>query len=470
MGMVEMDDVNQHFRPDVDIFFYFKASPRDMQRIKENDKEEESYEDDGSEFHSLRKTPDGAWPFWEPHFDFLSEVEPAFVTDYSYWIKGDKIYGRKNILPKIQQRINHTAFPYDRQIIDVVLLSNNCIFKRWDIGNRCPSEQRLSYDEWHVQGLLNSLADIWDLERIRIRIEADEKECNSKATIFLYVEREYQYYMTNISVMLSLIVMLQTWMPNFPYDESRFDFALQLVLTQIAFRFVTQNLIPLNNYQMYLDWYMLVGFLVLFFRCIIDFLLPFFYTVPEVGPGDDFRCEFHYNDFFNGENCFFGGDYSSEACGGLAEICVRDVQITLGLFLFWVVVSVAFLIPRLWRRTWTQVEQSLDRQKASSTTFWTKGSSKPAVVSSVSVADWLHEHREGLKNQPSFSDTYRSALELKGWAEPEDEYSAREHNEDFSADNAKRWIPESGVDRRKLMTRDLYQEQSSSSGIGEQSV
>mmetsp|Transcript_24375 Transcript_24375/g.37082 ORF Transcript_24375/g.37082 Transcript_24375/m.37082 type:complete len:110 (-) Transcript_24375:143-472(-) len=108
-------------------------------------------------------------------------------------------------------------------------------------------------------------------------------------------------------------------------------------------------------------------------------------------------------------------------------------------------------------------------QKASATTFWTRGSSKPAVVSSVSVADWLHGHREGLKNQPSFSDNYRSALELKGWAEPEDEYSARERMEDFSADNAERWIPDNGVDRRKLMTRDLYQNQSSSSGL-EQSV
>eukprot|EP00546_Thalassionema_frauenfeldii_P009130 CAMPEP_0178920628 /NCGR_PEP_ID=MMETSP0786-20121207/15107_1 /TAXON_ID=186022 /ORGANISM="Thalassionema frauenfeldii, Strain CCMP 1798" /LENGTH=282 /DNA_ID=CAMNT_0020594709 /DNA_START=76 /DNA_END=922 /DNA_ORIENTATION=- len=272
MGMVEMNDVHQHFCPDVDIFFYFKASPRDLRSIKENDKEGESYEDDGCEFHSLRKTPFGIWPFWEPHFDFLSEVEPAFITDILIGSKETLSIGRKNILPKIQQRINHTSFPYDRQIIDVVLLSNNCIFKRWDIGNKCPNEQRLSYDEWHVQALLNSLADAWDLERIRIRVEADDKKemnsMNSKATIFLYVQREYQYYMTNICVMLSLIVMLQTWMPNFPYDESRFDFALQLVLTQIAFRFVTQKLIPSNSYQMYLDWFMLAGFLVLFLRFI----------------------------------------------------------------------------------------------------------------------------------------------------------------------------------------------------------
>mmetsp|Transcript_16739 Transcript_16739/g.24746 ORF Transcript_16739/g.24746 Transcript_16739/m.24746 type:complete len:477 (+) Transcript_16739:258-1688(+) len=425
MGMVEMNDVHQHFRPDVDIFFYFKATKRDLQGIKENDIEGESYEDDGCDFHGLHRTDAGIWPFWEPHFDFQSETEMAFITDYSYWIKGDIIYGRKNILPKLQQRINHTAFPYDRQIVDVVLLSNNCLFRRWDIANNCPKEQRLSYDEWHVQGMLNALADLWDLERIRMRIQADEENMNSKATIFLYVQREHEYYTFNISLMLFMIVSLQTWIPNFPYNESRYDFALQLVLTQIAFRFVTQNLIPLTSYLMYLDKFMLLGFALLFVRFIVDFCLPFFLPVPETGTGDEFRCNFEVDDFFTGSNCWFGGDYSSAECNNLAEICVRDFQISIAILVFWIIASASFLVPRFWRRTWKQVEIGLDQQKGTESTFWTKGSSKPVALSRVSVADWLEQHSEGVKDQPSFADNYRSALELKGWAEPEDEEYTR---------------------------------------------
>merc|ERR1719162_294416 len=117
--------------------------------------------------------------------------------------------------------MNHTAFPYDRQILDVELLSNNCLFKNWEKNNDCPREIKLNVDKWHIQCELASLADAWDLNRIRLKIEDDEVELSSKASILLYIQREHEYYTFNISITLFLIIILQNWLPNFPYTSSR---------------------------------------------------------------------------------------------------------------------------------------------------------------------------------------------------------------------------------------------------------
>merc|ERR1711862_8257 len=108
----------------------------------------------------------------------------------------------------------------------------------------------------------------------------DEVELSSKAIILLYIQREHEYYTFNISITIFLIIILQNWLPNFPYNSTRYNFALTLVLTLITFRFVTQSLIPLTSYLKYLEKYILVAFALLMFRFCTDYLLILMYNTP----------------------------------------------------------------------------------------------------------------------------------------------------------------------------------------------
>jgi len=369
LGMIDINDVDQQYRPDVDIFFYYAASEEDKKDLGHTVKKKNKkihY------FQNLMKV-DGEWPFWTPHFDFDSEVEVALVTDESYWLSHDDdgkiyIFGRVNMVPKLQNRINHTAFPYDRQILFVELLSNNCLFERWNRDNDCPHELKLFYDQWHIQGELNSLADTWDLDRVRIKIEQSNPfdrnnsegalSLSSKANLFMYIQREPEYYTYNISLMLFFIVLLNCWIVNFPFDESRFDFALNLVLTQIAFRFVISNIVPRTSYLMYLDKYMQIGFILLVVRFIVDWGQILIFTIPSVQAGDDFRCVWKINSEFS--------------LVDQPSICKSDFYITLILMGLWTVASVCFLFPNNWRRRWSNVEDAVEEDRLLENTFYEK--------------------------------------------------------------------------------------------------
>jgi len=434
LGMAEINDVRQQYRPDVDIFFYYKATPSDMKKIKrsfivdmkgkEKKKEEKKknrmlVSTKSTRVHDYKNInmDDNEWPMWTPHFDFESEVDQVLVTDESYWInmKTRLIFGRKNMVPNLQNRINHTAFPYDRQILHIDLLSNNCLFECWNMHNNCPKELKLFYERWHIQGELNALADAWDLVRVLIKIEKDVKAISSHATLLMYIQREPEYYTYNISIMLFLIVCLQNWILSFPFDESRFDFALNLVLTQIAYRFVVQGLVPRTSYQMYLDKFMLLGFVLLICRFIIDFWLTLSFEIPPAEMGDDFKCGWRTNGFHrplyisnkvcspssyyysppsSNENNSSSDDGDSHPC----EICEWDLYITISLMIFWFIISIIFLIPQMWRRSWEEIQDALIEERYLDT--------------------MVYEQRDGSKkNSPELQKKGENGEELEKWLE-----------------------------------------------------
>ena len=172
--------------------------------------------------------------------------------------------------------------------------------KKRKVDNDCPHKVKLFYDQQHIQGGLNSLADTWDLNRVRIKVKQSNLfdqnnskgalSLSSKANLFMYIQREPEYYTYNISLMLFFIVLLNCWIVNFPFDESQFDFALNLVLTQIAFRFVILALVPRTSYLIYLDKYMQIGFIFLVVQFIVDWGQILIFSIPSVQAGDDFCC------------------------------------------------------------------------------------------------------------------------------------------------------------------------------------
>jgi len=416
VGLVNINDIAQQYRPDVNVFFYFKPidGASSLQESSTKGKSSNKFE--------VIKEMDG---FWRPKFDFLNEVDEPLVTDESYWInrQDGTVFGRVNMIPTLQKRMNHTAFPYDRQILDVELLSNNCLFKNWERSNDCPREIKLNVDKWHIQGELASLADAWDLNRIRLKIEDDEVELSSKASILLYIQREHEYYTFNISITLFLIIILQNWLPNFPYTSSRYNFALTLVLTLVAFRFVIQNLIPLTSYLKCIEKYMLVAFILLVFRFITDFLLILIHDMPS---DPDF------------EHCgaeiftFFGGDHSN-----LPLICVRDLQMTIFLTILWISSTIVFLIPQIWRQRWESIEKSLVEEKLLETTFWEDGKMvNTKKETELTLSEWLHKHggihNEELERLPSgkngLDSSSRNCREVRGWTLPQHQNNSDANN------------------------------------------
>merc|ERR1712125_264475 len=93
-------------------------------------------------------------------------------------------------------------------------------------------------------------------------------------------ERCSSYYIWNIVFVYFLIIFAHAGMIAYPYNETRFDFAMTLALTTVAFKFVTSTLVPKVSYLTYLDRYMLSGLAILGVRFIVDVCLQVFMTVP----------------------------------------------------------------------------------------------------------------------------------------------------------------------------------------------
>ena len=70
LGVLEMDDVAQTIRVDVNCFFYFEPVDKvDLQG------------DHHVRFENISR------PAWIPHFDFANEIHEVLCTDESFWLE-----------------------------------------------------------------------------------------------------------------------------------------------------------------------------------------------------------------------------------------------------------------------------------------------------------------------------------------------------------------------------------------------
>ncbi len=261
--MINIDDVAQVFKADVNLLFYFHA---DMMNINENGRR-------NLQFANLDAIS------WEPHIDFRDEVEEAEVTDKSFWYDAENnlIFGRINLITTIQQRFDHSRFPFDRQLIRLDLFSNNCLMLEWeDHIMNYPKELRLNHPG-KVQLNLTSMADPWTAESITCKIQNDKAMHSTLVQFEVFLSRNSFYYIVNLGFVYSLIVSSQACLYAFDESSARFRFSLQLILTAVAFKFVATATIPKCPYQTSLDVYINLGFLFLCCRIAFDsvFLLKF---------------------------------------------------------------------------------------------------------------------------------------------------------------------------------------------------
>mmetsp|Transcript_12505 Transcript_12505/g.18355 ORF Transcript_12505/g.18355 Transcript_12505/m.18355 type:complete len:400 (-) Transcript_12505:146-1345(-) len=257
--MVKIDDVSQQYKPHVNIYFYFK--PEDPINA-------ETPRKGGGRFVNLDTDPS-----WKPHFDFENQVNKAIVNDESYWIDTHTgiIFGRIDLIPHIQGRFDHQPFPFDRQILRIKLLSNNCLFQRWEKNNDdCPMVLRLTEEKWQFQCELKALTDSWRLEDATLEIESNVEDLGSSGTVSIFLQRKSKYFIVNIGFVIFLIMMAQGCLFLFPYNQSRLEFSITLMLTVVVFKFVMQYQIPHTSCLMSLDRYMLFGLCELGLRFLVD--------------------------------------------------------------------------------------------------------------------------------------------------------------------------------------------------------
>ena len=68
--MLEVLDIEQTIKVDVDCYFYFEPKEKIQTESAQNVR-----------FENIEK------PSWFPHFDFANEVEEVLVTDESFWLE-----------------------------------------------------------------------------------------------------------------------------------------------------------------------------------------------------------------------------------------------------------------------------------------------------------------------------------------------------------------------------------------------
>ena len=217
--------------------------------------------------------------------------------------------------------------------------------------------------------MLNAVADAWDLKDLVTHALNDDKNKSSIVHFQVFLEREAEYYFWNIAMVYFIIIFLKVVLVAFPYTEGRFDFAMTLALTTVAFMFVTTTMVPKTSYLTFLDKYMLVGLLLLAVRFMIDLgiILGLERELPFGDEGIRKSCEDENINSFGVSPCAI--DYTATAL--LAAIWL--------LYSFYVI-GCTFLFQEWVRPSW----DSLNKRE---------GFSKSQEKEIAGVADWLIESK-----------------------------------------------------------------------------
>lgn len=133
----------------------------------------------------------------------------------------------------------------------------------------------------------DTAAHLWHLHDASVFAQTNG-EGLTQVVAKVFVEREATYYELNIGIILYFIVLAALCSVGIPFDSSQDRFALvvTLMLTSVAFKFVTHEMTPNTPYLTLLDKFMLVGMLTLVGVLAKDFVFALKYQARD-GDGDD---------------------------------------------------------------------------------------------------------------------------------------------------------------------------------------
>jgi hypothetical protein len=212
----------------------------------------------------------------------MNTPEPPHVMQESYWRFGDSDthFMIREFTVRVKQKLNFRRFPFDRQAINVVIESNNCQAVPYpDVREGCGSKmadiEPISFKGVpDVEMALDAAAYLWTLEFAQVKANTDA-EGLTKVHTHARLERRASYYEWNIGFIMYMIVLAAFVGCAIPLDSVADRFALDstLILTTVAFKFVTSEMTPKTPYMTRMDQFMLTGVLVLMLVLVKDFVM-----------------------------------------------------------------------------------------------------------------------------------------------------------------------------------------------------
>ena len=227
-------------------------------------------------------------PVWVPKFVFLDTETCPHVMQEHYWRYSDTdtYFVLRQCSVALKETLNFKRFPFDRQMLTAAFESHNCRIVTYP-------ERVLGFEpdcfksKPMVEVQLHSAAHLWRLHDASVFAQTNG-EGLTQVVAKVFVEREATYYELNIGIILYFIVLAALCSVGIPFDSSQDRFALvvTLMLTSVAFKFVTHEMTPNTPYLTLLDKFMLVGMLTLVGVLAKDFVFALKYQARD-GDGDD---------------------------------------------------------------------------------------------------------------------------------------------------------------------------------------
>lgn len=203
---------------------------------------------------------------WSPDFQVLNRqiVIPTMPLIVEVMPDGEVIY-RQRVWGGFSQRFNLHEFPFDRQTLQIPLVSASYDLNEVVLVNdeEAPSGVRdtLSLPDWHVLG--------WSLDAVELHL-SEKLAPRSALVVSIEVARYHGYYVFKIFLPLMLIVTMAGIVFWIDPSETgtQISVAVTSMLTLIAYRFMVGHHLPAVSYLTAMDVFILSATLLVFVTLI----------------------------------------------------------------------------------------------------------------------------------------------------------------------------------------------------------
>jgi hypothetical protein len=226
---------------------------------------------------------------WKPEVQIFNLTEQPHLIEETFHANetnGD-VYGFLNWVIVSQQRLQLQRFPFDQQFFSIQFQVLNSEYEPFPPGVReraprsFPDPDKKLREIWLV-----AESEVWQLAGSSSHISEDVDYC--ECHVHLMLERKSSFHLLNICTPYFFIGLTACGTYGIPMTSGdptgRFSFMITILLTAIAFKFVTSGLVPKTSYLTLLDKYALCGFVFLNVMLLKDFIVAL-----AIQSGQDFN-------------------------------------------------------------------------------------------------------------------------------------------------------------------------------------
>ena len=160
----------------------------------------------------------------------------------------------------LHERLELQRFPFDRQNFTFEFECTNSTLTPWSCAH-IPEQVTDELGSFAASNFIGECdSESWNLDRFLARQTSPSRCCLKPG-----LSRLPSFYLWNIVFPVFMIVQIATLTSAIDYTDygSRFSCMLTLLLTIVAFKFVTSSFVPKVSYQTFLDVYTLTGYVFL---------------------------------------------------------------------------------------------------------------------------------------------------------------------------------------------------------------